>query len=288
MRIKRRLMVVCALAATGAMVAVGVALAAGASSTVSFSVTPKTALGTTGKPVKLTLHTHTTYPDVGPTKTTRAQLYFDKNIVFSPTSVPKCNQANLDALGNGTMQQAMATCGGSLVGTGTAAANFAAPGDIHGCVLVFNVLDANASVAGNQAGVYLFTRLQVPPGPISCASVATNTQGNVTVALKAPLATNPASTTPGGPLPAANFQGGKWLDFNNIPQSLPLSDFNVQTGKGAPQTNLTGTKANFIKAKCTLRAGKKNWKMRTVFSYNQGTPNKQAVNSTYPATGGCT
>jgi len=287
MRIKRRLMVVLALSATTALVAVGVALAAGASSTVSFSITPKTALGTAGKPVKLTVHTHTTYPDIGPTKTTRAQLYFDKNILFNLTAVPKCNQANLDALGNGTMQQAMATCGGSLVGTGTAAANFAAPGDIHGCVLAFNIQDASPA-AGAQPGVYLFTRLQVPPGPISCATVATNTQGNVTVALKAPLATNPASTTPGGPLPAANFQGGKWLDFNNIPQSLPLSDFNVQTGKGAPQTNLTGTKANFIKAKCTLRAGKKNWKMRTVFSYNQGTPNKQAVNSTYPATGGCT
>jgi hypothetical protein len=287
MRIKRRLMVVLALSAVGAMAAVGVALAAGASSTVSFSIAPKTLLGTTGKPVKLTVHTHTTYPDVGVTKTTRAQLYFDKNILFSPTSVPKCNTATIS--GNITMQQAMAACGGSLVGTGTAAANSTTPGDVHGCVLVFNALDANPSVANNQPGVFLLTRLKFAPyGTFTCASAATNSGGDVTVDLNGPLATNPASTTPGGPLPAAYFQGGKWLDFNNIPQGLPLSDFNVQTGKGAPQTNLTGTKANFIKAKCTLRNGTKNWKMRTVFTYNQGTPLKQAVNSTFPATGGCT
>jgi hypothetical protein len=287
MRIKRRLMVVCALAATAALAAVGMALANG-SSTVGLTVTPKTALGTAGKPVKLTIHTHTNYSDSS-TKTTRAQLYFDKNIVFSPTAVPKCDkQSILNLSANPTLAQGMQACGTKLVGTGTAAANFTTPGDVHGCVEVFNALDGNPDVGGNQPGVILLTRLQVPPGPISCANLSSNGQGNVTVFLQAPLATNPASTTPGGALPAANFQGGKWLDFNHIPQNLPLSDFNVQTGKGAPQTNLTGTKANFIKAKCTSRAGKKNWKMRTVFTYNQGTPLKQAVNTTYPATGGCT
>jgi len=285
MRIKRRLMVVCALAVTGILGAVGVAQAINANSTESFSVAPNTGLGTTFKPVKLTVHTHTTYSAPG-TKTTRAKLYFDKNLQFNTGAVPKCPTASVS--GNITMKAAMAACSGKLIGTGTAAANLSSPGDVKGCVLVFNAVDGNPNVAGNQPGVLLFTRLQVP-GSFSCANAANNQGGNTTVLLQAPLATNPASTTPGGALPAAFYQGGKWLDFNNIPQALPLSDFNVQTGKGAPQTNLTGTKANIIKAKCTSRVGlgtpAKKWVMRTIFFYNSGTPNSQVVNS---KTGACT
>ncbi len=288
MRIKRRLTVVLALAAAAALGSVGVSQAINANSTESFSITPKTGLGSAGKPVKLTVHTHTNY-SVSGTKTTRARLYFDKNIVFTPSAVGTCPTASVS--GNITMQQAMAACGSKLVGTGTAQANLSTPGDVNGCVLVFNAQDGNPSVSGNQPGVLLFTRLQVP-GTINCANAASNTSGNATVLLQAPLATNPASTTPGGSLPAAYYQGGKWLDFNNIPQTLPLSDFNVQTGKGAPQTNLTGTKANFIKAKCTSRSGlgspAKKWVMRTIFKYNSGSPLEQVVNSKYPSTGGCT
>ena len=284
MRIKRRLTVVLALAAAAALGSVGVSQAINANSTESFTVTPKTGLGSTPKPVKLTVHTHTTY-SVSGTKTTRARLFFDKNIVFTPSAVGTCPTASIS--GNITMQQAMAACGSKLVGTGTAQANLSTPGDVHGCVLVFNAVDGNPSVGGNQPGVLLFTRLQVP-GTINCANAASNTSGNATVLLQAPLATNPASTTPGGSLPAAFYQGGKWLDFNNIPQTLPLSDFNVQTGKGAPQTNLTGTKANFIKAKCTARSGlgspTKKWVMRTIFKYNSGSPLEQVVNSKYPTT----
>jgi hypothetical protein len=288
MRIKRRLMVVFALTATTALGAVGVAQAINANSTESFTVTPKTGLGSTGKPVKLNVHTHTNYSVAG-TKTTRARLFFDKNILFNPSAVPKCATAGVS--GNITMQAAMAACGTKLVGTGTAQANLSTPGDVKGCVLVFNAQDANPSVGGNQPGVLLFTRLMVP-GNIVCTNAASNTNGNATVLLQAPLATNPGSTTPGGSLPAAFYQGGKWLDFNNIPQTLPLSDFNVNTGKGSPQTNLTGTKANFIKAKCTSRSGlgspAKKWVMRTIFKYNSGSPLEQVVNSKYPASGGCT
>ena len=284
MRIKRRLTVVLALAAAAALGSVGVSQAINANSTETFSISPKTGLGSTGKPVKLTVHTHTNY-SVSGTKTTRARLFFDKNILFNPSAVPKCTTSSVS--GNITMQQAMAACGSKLVGTGTAQANLSSPGDVHGCVLVFNAVDGNPSVGGNQPGVLLFTRLQVP-GTISCANAASNMSGNATVLLQAPLATNPASTTPGGSLPAAYYQGGKWLDFNNIPQTLPLSDFNVQTGKGAPQTNLTGTKANYVKAKCTARSGlgspTKKWVMRTIFKYNSGTPLEQVVNSKYPTT----
>jgi hypothetical protein len=265
--------------------AVGAAHAINANSTATLAVAPATGHGTTPDPVKLTVHTHTNYTVAG-TKTTRARLFFDKNIVFQPTAVATCPTASVS--GNITMKQAMTACGGKLVGTGTAQANLSTPGDVHGCVLAFNAQDGNPSVGGNQPGILLFTRLQVP-GTISCASPATNQNGNGSVLLQAPLATNPASTTPGGALPAAYYQGGKWLDFNNIPQTLPLSDFNVVTGKGAPSTNLTGTKANFIRAKCTSRAGlgtpAKKWVMRTIFKYNSGSPLEQVVNS---KTGACT
>jgi hypothetical protein len=278
MRIKRRVAVVCALAATMALGAVGVAQAINANSTESFAVTPSTGLGSAGKQVKLNIHTHTNYSVAG-TKTTRARLYFDKNILFNLGAVPKCNANNIS--GNITMKAAMTACKSALMGTGTAQANLSTPGDVKGCVLVFNALDAGAA-GGNQPGILLFTRLMVP-GSISCANAANNTNGNATVLLKAPLANNPGSTTPGGPLPAAFYQGGKWLDFANIPQTLPLSDFNVNVGKGAPQTNLTGTKANVIKAKCTSRSGlgtpAKKWVMRTIFTYNSGSPLSQAVNS---------
>jgi hypothetical protein len=288
MRSKRRLAAVLALATAVVLGAVGVAQAINANSTVSFTVTPKTALGSTPKPVKLFVHTHTNYTVSG-TKTTRAKLYFDKNFSFSPSAVPTCPTASVS--GTLTMAQAMAACGTKLVGTGTAQANLASPGDTHGCVLAFNAQDGNPDVAGNQPGILLFTRLQVP-GTINCSNPASNSNGNGTVLLQAPLATNPASTTPGGSLPAAFYQGGKWLDFNHIPQALPLSDFQVTTGKGAPGTNLTGTKANYIRAKCTSRAGlgspAKKWVMRTLFYYSSGSPNVQVVNSKYPSTGGCT
>jgi hypothetical protein len=261
--------------------AVGVAQAINANSTVSFNFTkvPAGTIGTTLKQGKLNVHTHTNYSVAG-TKTTRARLYFDKNFSFSPGAVPKCNANNIS--GNITMKAAMTACKSALVGTGTAQANLSTPGDVKGCVLAFNALDANASKANNQPGILLFTRLMVP-GNISCANAANNTNGNATVLLRAPLATNPGSTTPGGPLPAAFYKGGKWLDFANIPQTLPLSDFNVNTGKGSPQTNLSGSKGNFIRAKCTSRSGlgtpAKKWVMRTLFTYNSGSPLTQVVNS---------
>ncbi len=193
MRIKRRLTVVCCLAAATALGAVGVAQAINAHSTESFTVTPKNMHGTL-KPVKLNVHTHTNYT-VNGTKTTDAKLYFDKNIAFNPNAVPKCNSASIT--GNITMKQAMAACKTKLVGTGTAQANAVNPGDVKGCVLAFNALDANPSKAGNQPGILLFTRLNVI-GPISCAGAANNQNGNTTVLLQAPLATNPTKTTPGG------------------------------------------------------------------------------------------
>src|SRR5262245_11455308 len=163
MRIKRRLMVVCALAATAALGAVGAAHAINANSTATLAVGPSTGLGSTGKAVKLTVHTHTNYTVSG-TKTMRARLFFDKNLTFNPNAVGKCPTASVS--GNITMAQAMTACGtgagSKLVGTGTAQANLTTPGDVHGCVLAFNAQDGNPTAGGNQPGILLFTRLQVP------------------------------------------------------------------------------------------------------------------------------
>ena len=282
MRIKRRLTVVFALAATAALAAVGVAQAIDASSTATIAVSPTNAGA--GKQVKLTVHTHTNYTGAG-TKTQRARLYVDKNITFKTTAMPTCPTASVS--GNITMQAAMTACSTKLVGTGTAEANAVIPGDVKGCVLAFNATDASAS-PGNQPGILLFTRLNLV-GPMTCTNAANNISGNASILLQAPLATNPGSTTPGGSLTPAYYQGGKWLDFNNIPQTLPLSDFNVQIGKGAPQTSLTGTKGDYIKAKCTSRSGlgtpPKKWVLRTIFKYSTGSPTEQAVNY---KTGACT
>jgi hypothetical protein len=281
MGIKRRPVVVFAVAAAVALGAIGVAQAINANSTVSFNFTktPAGTIGSTFKQGKLFVHTHTNYT-AGGTNTTRARLYFDKNFSFRAGAVPKCAAGKVS--GNITMKQAMARCRSALVGSGTAQANLVSPGDIKGCVLAFNAQDANPNRANNQPGILLFTRLQIP-GNISCANPANNQNGNGSILLQAPLATNPGKTSPGGPLPAAFYKGGKWLDFNNIPQTAPLSDFRVTTGKGAPFTQLTGSKGNFIRAKCTRRSGlgtpAKKWVMRTIFTYSSGTPRNQVRNS---------
>jgi len=159
MRSKRRLAAVLALATAVVIGAVGVAQAINANSTLSFNFTkvPSGTIGTTLKQGKIFVHTHTNYSVAG-TKTTRAKLYFDKNFSFSPSAVGTCPTASVS--GTLTMKQAMAACGTKLVGTGTAQANLASPGDTHGCVLAFNEQDGNPDVASNQSGILLFTRLQ--------------------------------------------------------------------------------------------------------------------------------
>jgi hypothetical protein len=283
MRIKKRLIVVCALGAVGALAAASSAFAADANSTATFKFCKagaagcKTNVGTTLKNGKLNVHTHTNY-SVGGTKTDRAQLFFDNQLKFNPNAVPKC-AANLAGL---NMKQGMAACKNALVGTGKAKANAAAPGDTNACVLVFNTKDANPDVGGDQPGVSLLTRAKIV-GTLAqlnnCANPANNETGDVTVLLQAPL----TGTTNQNP---ANVykNGGKNLLFANIAtaSAFPLSDFNVWTGVGAPDTKLTGAKAKFIQAKCRKTgpaANRNKWYMRTIFKYTTGTPLSQTVNS---------
>ena len=243
MRIGKRLTIVLALGATGALAVAGIALAAAASSTVSFKFTkvPAGALGTTFKSGKLNVHTHTNYT-APKTDTTRAQLYFDNDIKFNTTAAPKCNTASAAYMNAVTLKQAMAACGSALVGTGTAQVNISAPGDTTGCVLAFN-----ATVSG-KPGLALFVSA-IPKSSYSCANPATNTKGTVAVRVSATLNANPASLGP-------DFTGGKWLDFDGsgIPSAAPLSDFNVTLQKGT-----------YVQAKCG--DANKQLNMKTVFTY---------------------
>jgi hypothetical protein len=239
MRAKRRITVVVGLAAVGALAAVGIALAANANSTVSFKFTkvPAGSLGKSFKSGKLNVHTHTTYP-IANTDTKRAQLYFDNDLKFNTTAAPVCSKDLTDK----NMKQAMALCGSSLVGTGTAQANVSSPGDTHACVLAFN------TKISAKAGLELFARAKLL-GTINCSNPKTNTNGNATILLQAPFGSNPSSLGP-------DFKGGRWLDFDGsaIPSATPLSDFNVTIQKGT-----------YAQGKCG--DANKLLNMKTVFTY---------------------
>ena len=186
MRIKRRLGVVFALAATVALAAAGTAIAttstkpAGPTDFKITSASPP--FGNATEPAKLYVNTHTEY-DSGTfpgTFTNRTQLFFDKNMQINQSAVPvRCTDAQLS--GATTMASAMNTaCTGgqakaALVGSGTAEANAASEGDSKGCVLAFN---------RSPNGILLFTRVKIA-GPISCANANTNGAGDVPVLLKA-------------------------------------------------------------------------------------------------------
>ncbi len=109
----------------------------------------------------------------------------------------------------------------------------------------------------------LFTRANAaPPFTINCANRKNNTAGNTNVLLD-------------GALKPAGIAGyGKLLDFNHIHAAspLPLTDFNVTVGKGAP--GAVNAK-NWISARCSHL--NKTWKMRTKFTYNAGTQTKNAT-----------
>jgi hypothetical protein len=240
---------VLALAVTGAVAAAGIALAADATSTVSFNFTkvPAGALGTTFKSGKLNVHTHMTYL-TPKTDTTRAQLYFDNDIKFNQTAAPKCNTASTAYNNAKTLKQAMAACGSALVGTGTAKVNIKAPGDTTACVLAFN------ATVNSKPGLALFASA-IPFKSYSCANPANNSQGTTAVRVSATFNTNPTSLGP-------DFAGGKWLDFDGsgVPSATPLSDFNVTLQKGT-----------YVQAKCG--DANKQLNMRTVFTYTTSSVN---------------
>jgi len=258
MRIKRRSAVVLALAAAGALVTAGVALAA-ASSTVTLNFTPSNLPTTTFQSGKLGVHTHTNYTNPGNANpggaTQRAQLFFDDDFKINTGATPLCTPSG------GDMANAMSECGSSLIGTGTAQASANGAFVINGCVLVFN----GKKNAAGQNTVVLFTRVNVTnPSTMTCGSPATNHQGNTTIVLKGALKGNPSTLT-------ADYVGGRQLDLNNITSvaAFPLTDFNVSIQKG-----------NFIQARC--HDGDHKLNLKTKFTYNDATT--QTVNSSKACT----
>ncbi len=251
MRIRMRYGAPLALAAVAAVALVGIAMAApnGNTSSVQGSGFNPTKLPqNTYKAGALITHTHGTYAHPGSAPqggyTNRTELYFDNDGKLNTTAVPKCGKATIS--GNITMKQAMAQCATAKVGTGTAQA-LLGPSTVKACVLVFN---GKPTTAGQPTDL-IFTRFQVAvPSSINCADPANNQNGNTTVLLEGVVKPNPASLGP-------DFQGGKMLDVNNIPHTLPLSDFLVTTQHGS-----------YISARC--HDANKKLDIKGKFTYSDG------------------
>jgi hypothetical protein len=246
--------------ATLAVVAAPASALASASSTVSFSFlcSGQTFLNTcpqsSATKGRLAVHTHTTYTNPGSGnggKTRRIQLFFDNDFFFDPSVTPRCDPSQLSGK---DMADAMAACGQSLVGTGTA--QFATSGSpLNACMLLFNAPnDAN----GDPTLALYFRVAASNPSTISCANPQSNTQGNVTVVMIGTLRT----------VPVGDYR--RELDIPRL-DTLPLAvaDLNFTLQKN---TLLSG----YVKARCF--DANHVWNVTGFFTYNDNTT--QTVNAT--------
>ena len=279
-RIKKRPIVVLALAMAGAVAVAGSALASGSSTVPGFSFTPSNphSVFTSGK---LSVHTHTNF--TGSTTTNRIQLQFDDDFQFNPDVFPKCNPANL--AGNPTMRTALAKCQGAWLwpansGTSNGTAQLqgfgSTPGTFRACVLVFNG-------QGTQE-LLLFMRIRsIDANPINCANPATNTQGNLSKVLRGDLNANPAIgpdyTDPDSCSTPDPWRGCQ-IDINNInnvlygqPKFWRLTDLNIGVQRGT-----------YVRARCIdPPAGNRTWNLRAGFAY-LGPSATQTVNKSQACT----
>jgi len=254
MRISRRLAVILALSAAGALAVAGIAIAA-PSSTFSFNFSPSKVPKKKYKPGALATNLVTHYTNPGNNNpggaVERTQIYLDKNWKINPKVAGRCKSSKLSGK---TMKQAMAACRKALVGKGTATATANGLFTIHGCVLLFN-----GQPQGGLPTLKVFTRVQASnPSTISCANPTTNTQGNATVLLNGVLRNAPAPY-------------GKVLDVNKITQSasFPLEEFKTTIGKST---------STYIQAKCQPSP----WHMKTTWTYNNNV--SKTVSKTQPCT----
>jgi len=217
MRISRRLAVILALSAAGALAVAGIAIAA-PSSTFSFNFSPSKVPKKKYKPGALATNLVTHYTNPGNNNpggaVERTQIYLDKNWKINPKVAGRCKSSKLSGK---TMKQAMAACPKALVGKGTATATANGLFTIHGCVLLFN-----GKPQKKKPTLQVFTRVVASnPSHITCSNPKQNSQGNATVLLK-------------GVLKDASGAYGKVLDVNHITQSasFPLEVFNTKIKKG--------------------------------------------------------
>jgi hypothetical protein len=249
MRIRRRHAAILAVTAIGALAAAGAAFAVTNNvSTATFKVTPNTGLSkTTFKNAALNVHTHTTFLHPGDKAhggfVKDVKLYFDSDLKFNTGAVPVCNKN----LANTTEQQAMALCGNSLVGKGSAQATSTANATIPGCVIAFN---GPKDAAGNPT-IILHSRFVIQS---PCPNPSTSTAGSVDAILKGTL-TN-----------AGKAGYGKKLDVPNIDtQPLPLKDFIT-----------TVQKLSYVQARCSATP----LRMQTLFTYSGTGQTPDTVNAT--------
>jgi len=248
MRIRRRYAAILAIAAIGALAAAGAAFAVTNNvSTATFKVTPNTGLSkTTFKNASLNVHTHTTFLHPGDKANggfvKDVKLYFDSDLKFNASAAPVCNKN----LANTTEKQAMALCGSSLVGKGTAQATSTANATINGCVIAFN----GPPSSGNPT-IILHSRFVMNP---PCPNPSTSTAGSVDAILK-------------GTLTNAGVAGfGKKLDVPNIDtQPLPLKDFTTTVNHGS-----------YSQARCSASP----LNIRGVFTYSGSGQAPDTVNAT--------
>ena len=244
MRIRRRRAAILVVAAIGALAAAGAAYAiTNNTSTLAFKFSPSTGLSkTTYKSGSLFVHTHTNFAKPGDKANggfvKDVKLYFDTDLKFNASAAPVCNKN----LANTTEKQAMALCGSSLVGKGTAQATSTANATIPGCVLAFNAPNSK---------IILHSRFVINP---PCPNPTTSTDGSVDAILT-------------GTLTNAGVAGfGKKLDVPNIDtQPLPLKDFVT-----------TVQKLSYVQARCSATP----LQMRTVFTYSGTGQSPDTVNAT--------
>jgi hypothetical protein len=253
MRIRRRHLVVLAVAAIGALAAAGAALAlTNNSSSANFSFSPSTVPKKSFKSGKILVHTHTDFAKPADKAKggfiKRVQVYFDNDFKFNTGAAPICKKN----LANTNEAQAMSLCGKALVGTGKAQATSTANANIPGCVLAFN----GPKNGSGKPTLILHSRFIMA----NCSNPASNSGGTVDAILT-------------GALKPANKSGfGKVLDVNNIDtQPLPLKDFTVTVKKGS-----------YIQVRCP----KSPWKVQTKFTYSGSGQAPDTVNAKEPCTAG--
>jgi len=247
MRIKRRRSaVILALVAAGAMVVTGVALAATASngddSDFTFKFSPNKV--PKKKPQKGALATDLFNKYLNPGNANpggavnRTQIFLDDDFKINPKVTPKCNPAAIS--GNIPMSAAMAACGSSLVGKGTATASANGAFTINGCVLLFN-----GAPQGGKPTLQVFTRVQVAsPSSILCGTPSSNNQGNATILLS-------------GVVKGASGDYGIQLDINHITNAaaFPLTEFKTVIKRG-----------KYFSGRC--HDGNHKWNLKTTWTYN--------------------
>lgn len=262
-RISRRFTVALALATVGSLVVAGIALAASSTSGFSFLCSGRTILNkcpqSTYTKGKLSIHTHTNYPNPGSSvdKAKRIQVFFDNDFGFDPSVTPRCDPSELF---NRDMSDAYDLCASKLIGTGRAQ-GVTAGGTINACMLLFN----GPNDANGDPTIDLYFRAQVTnPSTITCEDPSSNHQGNTTIVLVGTLSTTPI---------------GDYRRELDIPQLntvvVPLSDLNFHLQKN------TGT-SGYVKARCF--DADHVWNVTTFFTYSNNTT--QTVNSTRTCTVG--